>query len=81
MNPDEVFTYKVPRSDMDSDAAIREMTGSMTFTFIDASKVRLQDYMSKVGKVQNSRGFFAANDGRTKEFLQFKGRLIRSPVF
>ena len=38
-NPDQVFTYKLPKFEMESAAAIKEMTGTMTFTFIDIKKV------------------------------------------
>lgn len=33
------MTYKVPKFDMESEAAIREMTGTMSFNFIDTKKV------------------------------------------
>ena len=38
-NPDDVFVYKLPRLDMESATTMKEMTGTMSFTFVDAKKV------------------------------------------
>ena len=43
--PDQVLTYKVPKFDMESEAAIKEMTGTMSFNFIDTKKVGVCDSM------------------------------------
>lgn len=37
--PDRVFTYKVPKFEMESESAKKEMSGAMIFTFIDAKQV------------------------------------------
>ncbi|KAF6026906.1 NPHP4 [Bugula neritina] len=37
-SPDNVLTYKLPKFEMESQSAIKEMTGTMTFTFLDAKK-------------------------------------------